>query len=240
MKAGLRDIFVSSIFELCFYVQEDSLFDFLLLNKEFHSMATFFMKSRFSFKRLYSTKHLALYSDEILELRFGSANRNVITDTCLKKFTNLTSLELIGTSNVTDDGISELTNLTALNLTSNKRISGECLLLFSNLRELNLSDNDIIRNDHIARLSKLTSLNLANNILITPKVLAGFPSLTSLCCPDYFDDTLNIPQVNCFTRLKFLRLSNSCPLDLCACYLTNLTRLELRMLHIHRNIRLIF
>lgn len=105
----------------------------------------------------------------------------IIKNTQLSLFTNLTSLDIRRNSELTNGALIGLTNLVSLCLGWNKNITGIGLINLSGLQKLSLGWNENITDENLVGLSQLTSLDIGSNPVITGCSFGKLVHLRSLC-----------------------------------------------------------
>jgi hypothetical protein len=152
-----------------------------------------------------------------------------ITGRQLRKFPNLTKLDLTNNGNkfiegssdvcVMDEDLQHLTNLNSLNLCFNNNISDQSMKFLTKLNILWLHHNNKITDDSVKYLTNLTALGTGNNI--TDESVKFLTNLTVLSTGDNITDE----SVKFLTNLTELSTGNNIT-DESVKFLTNLTELD--------------
>lgn len=167
-----EDIWYVILCKLPFSVSKDFIFISKFLSKLFYKSVT-------SIEKTY-IKNLK-FADEIKKYtnltKLDLYNNDKITDDVICKLINITKINLSSNSIITDHGISKLTKITHINLCRNTKITDDCLVKLINIKNINLSKNRNVTDNCLRLLTNLVHINLSVNFKIADY---GIKDLTNL------------------------------------------------------------
>jgi len=170
-----EDIWTVILSKLTFSISKNFIFVCKSLSRLFYKSVLCIEKTYI--KNLKFTNELKKYSNLT---KLDLFNNDNVTDDVISQLINLTKINLSSNTIITDNGISKLTKITYINLSKNRKITDCCLLKLTNITNISLCKNRNITDDCLRLLTNLEHIDLSVNHQITDYGLKDLTNLKSL------------------------------------------------------------